>query len=137
MTESIEAIYKILFLVFSVMWIGNILLFRSERQIIINPILILISSLLVFLPNTGGVLFGFDIEDIKSMQIELKRMGYAFVICYFERKLRGLSVGKTSAITIVEAFSRADARDMQSRLNDYITDNNVKKHIQENFQKSF
>lgn len=72
-----------------------------------------------------------DIEDIKSMQIELKRMGFAFVICYFERKLRGLSVGKTSAITIVEAFSRADARDMQSRLNDYITDNNVKKHIQE------
>lgn len=66
MTESIEAIYKILFLVFSVMWTGNILLFRSERQIIINPILILISSLLVFLPNTGGVLFGFDIEDIKS-----------------------------------------------------------------------
>ena len=58
MTESIEAIYKILFLVFSVMWTGNILLFRSERQIIINPILILISSLLVFLPNTGGVLFG-------------------------------------------------------------------------------
>ena len=53
MTESIEAIYKILFLVFSVMWIGNILLFRSERQIIINPILILISSLLVFLPNTS------------------------------------------------------------------------------------
>ena len=38
MTESIEAIYNILFLVFSVMWIGNILLFRSERQIIINPI---------------------------------------------------------------------------------------------------
>lgn len=66
MTESIEAIYKILFLVFSVMWTGNILLFRSERQIIINPILILISSLLVFLPNTDGVLFGFDIEDIKS-----------------------------------------------------------------------
>ena len=60
MTESIEAIYKILFLVFSVMWIGNILLFRSERQIIINPILILISSLLAISFNnpvtSAGVL---------------------------------------------------------------------------------
>mgnify|MGYP001851936540 FL=1 len=71
-----------------------------------------------------------DIEEIKSLQIELKRMGFAFVICYFERKLRGQSIGKTSAITIVESFSTSEAREMQLRLNDYITDSKAKVHIQ-------
>ena len=42
------------------------MLFRSERQVIINPVLIIIASLLVFLPNTDGVLFGIEIDEIKS-----------------------------------------------------------------------
>ena len=66
MINSIESIYKILFLIFSITWSGNILLFRSERQVIINPVLIIIASLLVFLPNTDGVLFGIEIDEIKS-----------------------------------------------------------------------
>ena len=71
MIENIEFIYKILFLIFSIMWSGNILLFRSERQVIINPLLIIIASLLIFLPNTNGPLFnieifGMEVEDIKS-----------------------------------------------------------------------
>lgn len=66
MINSIESIYKILFLIFSITWSGNILLFRSERQVIINPVLIIIASLLVFLPNTNGVLFGIEIDEIKS-----------------------------------------------------------------------
>ena len=66
MINSIESIYKILFLIFSITWSGNILLFRSERQVIINPVLIIIASLLVFLPNTNGVLFGIEIDEVKS-----------------------------------------------------------------------
>ena len=66
MINSIESIYKILFLIFSITWSGNILLFRSERQVIINPVLIIIASLLVFLPNTDGVLFGIEIDEVKS-----------------------------------------------------------------------
>ena len=63
--NNIESIYKILFLVFSIMWAGNILLFRSERQIIINPILIIIAAVLIFLPNANEFL-GMDVEEVKS-----------------------------------------------------------------------
>ncbi len=63
--NNIELIYKVLFFVFSVMWAGNILLFRSERQIIINPVLIIIAAILIVLPDIKEF-FGIDIEEIKS-----------------------------------------------------------------------
>lgn len=63
--NNMESIYKILFLVFSIMWTGNILLFRSERQIIINPILIIVAAILVVLPETGEFL-GINVEESKS-----------------------------------------------------------------------
>lgn len=63
--NNMEFIYKILFLVFSIMWAGNILLFRSERQIIINPVLIIIAAVLVVLPDVKEFL-GKDIEEAKS-----------------------------------------------------------------------
>lgn len=63
--NNMEFIFKILFLVFSVMWAGNILLFRSERQIIINPVLIIIASILVVLPDTKEI-FSIDVEEAKS-----------------------------------------------------------------------
>lgn len=63
--NNMESIYKILFLVFSIMWTGNILLFRSERQIIINPILIIVAAVLVVMPETGE-LFSIDVEEAKS-----------------------------------------------------------------------
>ena len=64
--NDIEPIYKILFLIFSLMWSGNILLFRSERQVIINPIIIIIASVLVFLPSTNEIIFGMEVDEIKS-----------------------------------------------------------------------
>ena len=64
--NDIEPIYKILFLIFSLMWSGNILLFRSERQVIINPIIIIIASVLVFLPRTNEIIFGMEVDEIKS-----------------------------------------------------------------------
>ncbi len=67
MINDIESIYKILFFVCSFIWIGNILLLRSERQIIINPILILIASVLVFLPNDNMMLFGIETNNLKSV----------------------------------------------------------------------
>lgn len=63
--NNMEFIFNVLFLVFSVMWVGNILLFRSERQIIINPILIIIASILVVLPDTKEI-FSIDVEEAKS-----------------------------------------------------------------------
>lgn len=63
--RNMELIYKVLFLVFSIMWAGNILLFRSERQIIINPLLIIIAAILVVLPDTKEI-FSINVEEAKS-----------------------------------------------------------------------
>lgn len=63
--NNMEFIYKVLFLVLSIMWAGNILLFRSERQIIINPLLIIIAAILVVLPDTKEI-FSIDVEEVKS-----------------------------------------------------------------------
>lgn len=63
--RNMELIYKVLFLVFSIMWAGNILLFRSERQIIINPLLIIIAAILVVLPDTEEI-FSINVEEAKS-----------------------------------------------------------------------
>lgn len=63
--NNIELIYKVLFLVFSVMWAGNILLFRTERQIIINPLLIIIAAILVVLTDIKEI-FSINIENAKT-----------------------------------------------------------------------
>ena len=63
--NNMEFIYKVLFLAFSIMWAGNILLFRSERQIIINPLLIIIAAILVVLPDTKEI-FSINVEEAKS-----------------------------------------------------------------------
>lgn len=63
--NDMESIYKVIFLVCSIMWAGNILLFRSERQIIINPVLIIIAAILIFLPDVKEF-FGIDVEEVKS-----------------------------------------------------------------------
>lgn len=63
--NNMEFIFKVLFLAFSIMWAGNILLFRCERQIIINPILIIVASILVVLPDTKEFL-SVDVEEAKS-----------------------------------------------------------------------
>ena len=43
MLDNLEFIFKIIFFILSIMWAGNILLFRSERQVIINPLLIIMA----------------------------------------------------------------------------------------------
>lgn len=66
MLDNLEFIFKIIFFILSIMWAGNILLFRSERQVIINPLLIIIASLLIILPDSNIELFGADCIDIKN-----------------------------------------------------------------------
>ncbi|MEF9990618.1 MAG: hypothetical protein RRZ84_03735 [Romboutsia sp.] len=67
MSDSIEIILEVLFFILSIIWIGKILILRSDKQIVINPVLIGISSLLVILPNDSITLLGFEIQHIKIM----------------------------------------------------------------------
>lgn len=52
MLSTIEIILKILFFVLSFVWAGKIMILRSDKQIVINPLLISISAILALLPDT-------------------------------------------------------------------------------------
>ena len=65
MFDNFEFIFKIVFLCLSIGWIGNILLLTSERQILINPLLILIASLIIVMPNDAKEVFGFEADTVK------------------------------------------------------------------------
>ncbi len=55
------------FFILSIIWAGKIMILRTDKQIVINPLLIIISSLLVILPpaNKGIELLGMSIQNIK------------------------------------------------------------------------
>lgn len=67
MLDNIEFILKILFFVLSIVWSGRILILRTDKQIVINPLLILLASILVILPNsdTNVELIGISIQNIR------------------------------------------------------------------------
>lgn len=67
MLDNIEFMLKILFFILSVVWIGKILVLRTDKQIVINPLLIAISAILVVLPqsNDNLALLGMGIQNIR------------------------------------------------------------------------
>lgn len=67
MLDTLEFILRILFFTLSIAWAGRIMILRSDKQIVINPMLIIISSLLVVLPssNEGIEIIGISVQNIK------------------------------------------------------------------------
>lgn len=66
MLKNIEFIVKILFLILSVIWIGKIMVLRTDKQIVINPLLIGIAAVLAVLPDSTNLeFFGITMETIK------------------------------------------------------------------------
>ena len=53
MLDTLEFVLRILFFTLSIMWAGKIMILRTDKQIVINPVLIIISSLLVILPPSN------------------------------------------------------------------------------------
>ena len=51
MIDNIEFILKIVFIVLSIVWAARILVLRSDKQIVINPLLIVIGAILSVLPD--------------------------------------------------------------------------------------
>ena len=70
-----------------------------------------------------------EIEDVKKLHFEFKTMGFAFVICYFERKTRGYRSEDGAVYTVLSSLNGHEARDMANRLNDYIKDDSAKSAI--------
>lgn len=74
------------------------------------------SPILIFADNNH-----IDFDEVKSLQIELKRMGFAFVICYFERKLKGIKGENEGSIyTIVHEFGLPETAQMSNKLSEVL-----------------
>lgn len=78
-----------------------------------NPIMIFADNNLITL------------EEVQNLQIELKKMGFAFVICYFERKLKGQAKGEGAVYAWVKSFGNSESMQMKNRLDRFITDSSV------------
>ncbi|MGL4910994.1 MAG: hypothetical protein ACRC3Y_01050 [Romboutsia sp.] len=67
MLENIENVIKIVFLILSIVWIGKIMVLRTDKQIVINPLLIGIASILAVLPQSDSDIevFGVTIQTIR------------------------------------------------------------------------
>ena len=67
MLDTLEFVLRILFFASSIIWAGKIMILRTDKQIVINPLLIIISSTLVMLPpsNENIFLMGISIQNIK------------------------------------------------------------------------
>ena len=90
MLDTLEFVLRILFFALSITWAGKIMILRTDKQIVINPLLIIISSLLVMLPssNEGIELLGISVQNIKN-NIILYISSYSFnrYICYEQKKI--------------------------------------------------
>ena len=64
MLNTIEIILKILFLILSFIWAGKIMILRSDKQIVINPLLISISAILALLPDS---IFGINLQIFNTI----------------------------------------------------------------------
>ncbi|MDU4936552.1 MAG: hypothetical protein E6X43_14710 [Peptostreptococcaceae bacterium] len=53
MLDTTELILKVSFFILTIIWIGKIMILRTDKQIVINPLLIGISAILVVLPESN------------------------------------------------------------------------------------
>lgn len=67
MLDNIEGLLKVLFFIMSFVWIGKIMILRSDKQIVINPLLISIAAILVVLPQDGvnAEVLGIGIQNLR------------------------------------------------------------------------
>lgn len=61
-----------------------------------------------------------ELEEAKNLQVELKKMGFSFVICYFERKLKGMHSESGAIYDVVQSLNRVEALEMKNKLQYYI-----------------
>lgn len=77
-----------------------------------------------------------EFDELKNLQIELNRMGFAFVICYFQRKLKGIrDENEGSAYTIVHDFGNRETRQMQTKLQELLDDGDAKETFDEHVKE--
>ena len=64
MINTMDFILKIIFLILTIIWIGKIMILRTDKQIVINPVLIGISALLVIIPDNDMLFMSSNVTQI-------------------------------------------------------------------------
>lgn len=77
------------------------------------------SPFVIFVDNND-----ITIEEVQNMHIKLKPVGFAFVICYFERKLKSNPVEK-GGYSVIPPLHGDEIPKMVERLNTFIDDSEV------------
>lgn len=70
-----------------------------------------------------------EFEEAKNLQIELKKMGFSFVICYFERKLKGMQSESGAIYDIVQSLNKVESLEMKNKLQDYIEEREIEDRL--------
>lgn len=67
MLDTLEFILKIVFFVLSFIWIGRIMILRTDKQIVINPVLIGIGAILAIFPQYNSYIevIGISMQSIR------------------------------------------------------------------------
>lgn len=78
MLDVLEPSLRLLFFILSFVWAGRIMILRTDKQIIINPLLIIISSALLMLPTSNEEILGISVNTIKLILYIL----YIFIIVF-------------------------------------------------------
>ena len=74
MLDMTELILKVSFFILTIIWIGKIMILRTDKQIVINPLLIGISAILVVLPESNEL-------DSSSITIQKIRIFLYVLYC--------------------------------------------------------
>ena len=81
MLDSTEFILKVSFFILTIIWIGRIMILRTDKQIVINPLLIGISAILVILP---------EINELNNTSITIQEIKIVLYVLYCLVVLFGL-----------------------------------------------
>jgi hypothetical protein len=80
MLDTLEFIFKIVFFILSVIWIGRIMILRTDKQIVINPVLIGIGAILAVFPQSNSYI---EIIGIGMQNIRIVLYGiYSLVVIF-------------------------------------------------------
>ncbi|MFI3210891.1 MAG: hypothetical protein R3Y64_07565 [Peptostreptococcaceae bacterium] len=71
MIDILEPSLKLLFFVLSIIWAGRIMILRTDKQIIINPLLIIIAATLIIIPKNDYQIFGITMQIINIILYSL------------------------------------------------------------------
>lgn len=87
MLDTAEFVLKIAFILFTIIWIGKIMILRTDKQIVINPLLIGISAILVVLPDYDEYLGSeVTLQELKIILYSLYCIIVIFGIYSFNKK---------------------------------------------------